>query len=272
MSQSQGVTNIVVALACEAKPLVAHYRLQKDHSVKHFSLYTSSDHTIRLLVSGVGKINMAAAVAYLQRYTNQNNSFINVGICGSRAFKLGELVLANKIIDQASNKAYYPHPLIQTLAPATTVSSFDQAQSDYPQEGVIDMEASAFFHSVSLFVAQEQGQCVKVVSDTSDEERLTVTAARVETWIHDQLAGIDAVIRGLADRLAVLRPANEGGKAFLQQWHFSEYQKNALLHQLRRWGALLPAKSPLEFCRSAGTAKAVLQRLDKHLAQLEYTW
>ena len=57
-----GVT-IQVALPCEARPIIDHYRLKRqDSSV--FAKYQNADASLALIVSGVGKLNAATALAY----------------------------------------------------------------------------------------------------------------------------------------------------------------------------------------------------------------
>ena len=53
---------IFVALPCEAKPLIQSWSLKKNSEHKPFSIYENQDFVV--VVSGVGKLAMAAAVAY----------------------------------------------------------------------------------------------------------------------------------------------------------------------------------------------------------------
>ena len=54
--------NFVVALPCEARPIISHFGLQALDSPAGFRLYNRE--RMRLIVSGAGKIPAAAATAY----------------------------------------------------------------------------------------------------------------------------------------------------------------------------------------------------------------
>ena len=55
--------NLVVALGSEAGPLVRHFGMSRDRGASGFRIYARDG--MRLVVTGVGKINAAGGVAYL---------------------------------------------------------------------------------------------------------------------------------------------------------------------------------------------------------------
>src|SRR5436853_5329305 len=105
-STQNSLINLVIALHCEAKPLIQHLKLKKivDQSLP-FPVYLNPSKTIHLVIAGVGKIRMATATAFLFCFTGAKpySSFLNIGIAGSTQFKIGELVFANKISEISTN-------------------------------------------------------------------------------------------------------------------------------------------------------------------------
>ncbi len=108
MQKTPALLNIICALDCEAKPLIQKYQLKKNYHSTVFALYSNQDQGISLIVSGVGKIKMAASVSYLHQL-NGANSFVNIGIAGSGENEVGEVLIAHKIKDSATGITSYPH-------------------------------------------------------------------------------------------------------------------------------------------------------------------
>ena len=54
--------NIIIAIQCEAKPLLKHYGLKGSTDHGPFRIYEGED--MRLILSGIGKIAAAAATSY----------------------------------------------------------------------------------------------------------------------------------------------------------------------------------------------------------------
>ena len=82
---------MVIALASEAKPLIAHWQLDRYPESTTFPVFTSSDKTRWLIQCGVGKIAAATAVGFLAQLVKarRTDSWLNIGIAGSGAFELG---------------------------------------------------------------------------------------------------------------------------------------------------------------------------------------
>jgi len=142
---------IYAALPCEAKPLVEHFKLKKDTSVKPFNVYFNND--IYLTVTGIGKCAMSAGVAYTQAVfkTVENPVLLNVGIAGHRYYALGSVYLIDKIIDGDSGKNYYP-PLVFTPPCSTAaIQTSSRPQLNYDHSYLCDMEASAFYDAATRF-------------------------------------------------------------------------------------------------------------------------
>ena len=69
-----------VAQQHEAKPIIKYFHLRRYKHNSPFPIYLSDAYT--LVVSGEGKLNTAAAVAYLASHfpNTTNNPWLNIGI------------------------------------------------------------------------------------------------------------------------------------------------------------------------------------------------
>jgi adenosylhomocysteine nucleosidase len=84
-------------LQCEASPIIAHFNL-RSYPDSPFPIYYNE--TMALIVSGIGKINCAAATAYLQvlRGGSLHSAWLNIGIAGHSEYPLGKGLLVHQII------------------------------------------------------------------------------------------------------------------------------------------------------------------------------
>ena len=102
--------NFVVAHSHEARPIIDYYRLIKDKQHTGFNVFKNNQ--TRLIISGQGKINAAAATAYLGGMRALNVSpgmWVNVGVAGHPDYSLGSLWRANKITDEFSGRKTNAH-------------------------------------------------------------------------------------------------------------------------------------------------------------------
>lgn len=253
---------ITVALACEARPIIDFYRLKRDLSSSVFNLYRHKELPITLIISGVGKIKMAAAVAYTHQHLqlDEKTHYINLGIAGSATLPLGDLIVAQKIIDQANGKHYFPFIAKEFPHYLADVVTWDAPTINYPATGVVDMEAAAFFVSAGLFVTQEYLSVIKIVSDNKIHAVNQVNKEKVIQLIAKKLPFIDQKVKNFLAEID--KKGNNISNYFdllTQHWHFSAYQKNQLNELLRRWNVLLPDQNPLDLCQPQSSSKAVLQ-------------
>lgn len=269
---------ICVALSCEARPLLDFYQLKKDIRATVFDLYCHRELPLALLVTGVGKLKMAAAVAWVYQYLglSQEARYINIGIAGSRHFSLGDVIIAEKIIDSSAGRVYFPFIADQPFDRLACVSSYDRPVSEYPEQGVVDMEAAAFFVSAGLFVTIEHLLCIKIVSDTPLHSCHSLSKSDVMRFIDDRMVFIDGRIQSFLSKISnaqsVLTNLQQNFESLIKRWHFTEYQKNSLRQLLRRWHVLVPDENPVAFCYHQPNSAKVLELMMQRLACLEYQW
>lgn len=273
MRHSLSLLTIVVALPSEAKPLLEKYNLKKEYTCKPFSVYRNPKLGINLCVSGVGKVNVSASVAYMSQLM-PSISYLNLGIAGGQ-YELGKTFLADKIIDVATSQNFYPQFNRIKNIESNTLITHDRPALEYPEVGLVEMEASAFFKSASLFVSQECLQVIKVVSDSSRAQQHHITPKLVEELIQKSLDKVDTVVQAMLVAPAAeveCLPNEIDISEFTAIWHFTQYQQHELRSLIRRWQVLQPNQIAIDQLRPLRDPKVVLAHFHSMLEQVEYVW
>lgn len=232
---------IICALACEAQPLISHFKLQLT-SASPFSIYKSSKNpSLALAVSGVGKVLTATAMGYLQAMIGEPHAaWLNIGIAGHRSLPLGTGMLAHQIIDEAGGQRYYPIFTVDRPVQTTSLLTVDRPATDFTEGFAYDMEGAAFWKAASRFTTAELIHCYKVISDNQDTSMIHLTKQTVQSLIAAQLIAIESFVdslQGLSSSLAKLQLSSEEIEPFLRRWHFTASQKHQLKQSLQRWKA-----------------------------------
>jgi len=200
VSRTAGRINIVVALGCEARPLVRHFRLGHKQSTAGLRIYTGKN-GITLLVSGVGKQATACACGYLagQQGREDGNpaAWLNIGIAGHGNRRPGEGVLVQKITDQSTGQVSYPSMVFNPGCQTSNLVTVDSPETEYRDACAYDMEGSAFFRAATRFITPELVQAYKIVSDNPDSPVGDVTAQGIAALIEARLAEISLLVESL---------------------------------------------------------------------------
>lgn len=257
--------NLVVALAAEARPLVRHFGLSQDRDARGFRVYASGE--VRLVVTGVGKLNAAAGVAFLGGMDcTSNQAWVNVGVAGQRDFAIGTGVVALRITDHAASCNWYPPRAANLPGVASQVTTFDAPVERYPESTVCDMEASAFFGFATRFSCGELVQCYKVISDNDSTGVAAVEAAMAEELVAGKLGEIGELCSTLEALAQVVSGDDRIGvhlEQYVATWRFTASQRILLREMLRRLTVRGPAdKLPARswgHCRSAGSLLTDIQ-------------
>jgi len=156
---------ITCALLAEASFLIEHYALKKADD-KYFSIY--GNETIKLIISGIGKVDAASATTYLlQKYqANKEDKLFNIGTCTTTndAIMIGELFTIKKIIDLATSNVYHLKAEGEALTCVDKVLDSKQGI----KTPLADMESVAVYLAAKRFIKSEHIMIVKVVSDKTD--------------------------------------------------------------------------------------------------------
>ena len=265
---------VVAALPSEARPLVNHWGLKRLSSGGPYPVYQSACGARSLIVSGVGKVAAAAAVGYLAGHigAKRSDAWLNVGIAGSGEHGLGTLVVGHKVVDVGAAKSWYPSQLFQgprlRRYLSAVIRTFEEEVTDYPGDGVVEMEAAGFVGAAMRHSSVELVQVVKVVSDTPEEPASGITPEGVSALITDKLEEITALgteLGALSGELAVLDRESPEVAVILERWRFSVSGGHQLRRLMRRWDLLFPTESPFGHLERCATSKAVLKTLAAEL-------
>lgn len=192
--------NIVVAHGLEAKALVKMLELERYHASARFVEYSNSN-KLRLVVSGIGKKAMIAAVTYLGEQQASDDvecrAWLNIGIAGHRDAPLGSAWLGNKITDQSSGVSAYPPQLIEGVEVGSVVT-VDDPETLYPLDAAYEMEASAFYAEATKYSTAELVQVFKVISDNLENPISEIDIRSVPGLIAAQAPQLRVLVDGIS--------------------------------------------------------------------------
>ncbi len=227
--------NLVTALQAEAKPLIEQLSLKKLAASTVYPIYASD--SCRLIISGTGKCNSAAATAWLASHTLPTNRvWLNAGIAGHRDYKIGSIFCANRVVDFATGRNWYPVQITPPL-PTEKLTTFDQPVTDYQANSLHDMEASGFMQTALRFSSAELVQCVKIVSDNLSHDIQNISESMVHRLISDQHSSLQQLFDHLVSLETEPQAVNLGKLIDLlnNRWRFSVTQQRQLERLLQRY-------------------------------------
>jgi len=254
--------HFICALKCEARSLIAHYRLKHCSDSGSFPLYISPDKQISLTISGIGKINAAAATAFTHAFlhTEKQDIWLNVGIGGPTELEIGEVTLAHKIIDQANQCVWFPQIIFSPPCPSVELLSCDQPATDYT-DSLFEMEAAGFYATACRFATSELIHVIKIISDNQQQPAEKMSESFVAELVKGKLAVIDQIAESLsllANHLDNAIEAPEYYEQILEQWRFTHAERALLKSCLNRWQVLCPDENPIKVIDSALHGKEVI--------------
>ncbi len=262
--RTEPVVNLVVAIPCEARPLLARFKLQPVLR-RPFPLYEGEG--LRLVLCGVGKTGAAAATAWLagRQEDGPSDAWLNVGTAGHAARPLGQGLLAARVSDAASGGRWYPGLAFATALPAEHLLTVERPQLEYERPVAYEMEAAGFCAAAGRFAPWELIQCCKVISDNRLSPVHQVDEALVESLMTENLAGLAdtvASLRALAAELAAIEADPPLLDWMLERWRLSRSRTARLRRLLQRHQALggdaAALRDRLRYCT---TPQAALARL-----------
>ncbi|MCX7098563.1 MAG: hypothetical protein NTV43_11745 [Methylococcales bacterium] len=262
---------IYVALPCEAKPLVDHFRLKKNVNVQAFAIYSNQD--ICLTVTGLGKSAMAAGLAYTQALFRPLNQpiLLNIGIAGHRDHGLGSLYLADKIIDGDNQKSYYPSLVITPPCPSCSLQTSSKPQLDYNHAHLCDMEGSAFYETAVRFSSSELIFCLKVISDNQLSSVDAIHADKVANSIATHLPAIATLLtKAAALALQINLPEPPYYEELVDAYRFTANEKMQLKNLLQRWHTVTNDQPLTLDDASPLSGKQVLRWLEQKINGIDF--
>lgn len=231
---------VFVALACEARLLVQAWNLKKLTQQKPFAIYSNQERVV--VIAGVGKLAMAAAVAYTMCLYAEIVSpiLINFGIAGHQNFPVGNLYLADKITDCETAKNHYPQLTFANHFQTSAVKTLTKPSSDYADDSLFDMEAAAFYEIATKFNTNEFLHSLKIVSDNTDSAIENISEAMVVEWVGNKVDDINRLLNNLLKARDLLPKINNDLYfELIQRVHFTEASAVKLKGLMQRWQAVM---------------------------------
>ena len=142
----------MVALKAEAQAFVDKFKLKKYKNDK-----------LCVTVSGIGKENMQKATCQVLKKFSENDTIINVGICGaSEEFEIGELLDICVTTQSVGTRE-------------AVLKCVDREVSDKKRYDIVDMESAGFLQATKDI---KNKYIFKVVSDHFEPKRVTKDSAK----------------------------------------------------------------------------------------------
>ncbi|WP_234122053.1 5'-methylthioadenosine/S-adenosylhomocysteine nucleosidase family protein [Clostridium hydrogenum] len=173
------MTYFLTALYYEAKGIISHYKMKKVVEAIKFQVFKGDNEM--LIIAGTGGIKAVVATAYLLNCFGykENDMLINLGICGAvkNNFDIGEVVLCNKLIDDFSNRSFYPDILFKHPFKEGSLQSLKgvmgQANKEQIEGDIIDEEGAFVYQVASMFLKPHNIHIIKIVSDVLNPTSVT---------------------------------------------------------------------------------------------------
>ena len=263
--------NFLVALQPEARPLIEKFKLKKRNGTHPFSVFENETH--RLVISGIGRIQAAAATGFLLgQQDGRPKAMINLGIAGHGSLDLGTAFLANRIFHSQEKGIYYPPAVLESKISKSGLQTVDAPEKDYPEPIGYDMEAHAVCSIAFKSVTRELVQIIKVVSDnpssplTGFDPKLATDLLfenlSIVDEISEQLEALECEISMDPDILAILAEMKA-------KFHFTATQVHQLERMLQQAHALgLGPNEVRKLFDSSTDTKTLLSSLEEKLAPL----
>ncbi len=272
------MVHFICAIQCEAKPLIAHYRLKKCAESSSFPLFISRDKSISLTISGIGNINSAAATAFTHAFlqTSKPDIWLNIGIAGHRTLDIGEISLAHKIVFQANHHTWYPQILFSPPCQSMEILSNDKPVIDYdsslPSEPVFEMEAAGFYATACRFATSELVHVIKIISDNRHHHVDKISDSIINNSVKNKLSTIERILESLrlsAKELECLNKMPDFYDQIIEQWRFTHAERSLLKTCLNRWHVLCPDENPMKELEGIVRGKDIIHQITDKLDQVD---
>lgn len=225
------MVTIFTALRQEAAGLIRKLSLTRENDD------TFTGNNIRLILTGIGKINAAASAGYCLGKYGENDYYVNYGSAASSE-NIGETFFIGQITDSASGDEMFPDIADTEFSHAALVTSDKPVSSDeilHDSSKLIsevpvlyDMEASAIYQVLKKVTTPDRMIFIKTVTDNGNadfkksieliDEAATKVAEYIKTLSAKTFPGNDE--RPLPDELS-------------SELHCSETMRNQLSQYIK---------------------------------------
>ena len=263
----------VIALKAEAEEIIKNYALERVVT-KPFPVYKNRDIDIWLVLSGIGQISAVAATTYLyvKSDASDNTIWMNLGIVGSRNFKVGELVQIDKITSNDFRDNHYPSPATfkNNNVERSNLITVNKSEALFENDGVYDMEGYAFFSFAKKIASYELISVLKIISDIPGTDLSRIDKLGVERLFSKKMPLIEKLLKNLLSLQEILLLQQRNPNYFdeiCQQRKFSFTQKVTLRKYLTQWQSRFPLRNPLGEIEQKMTTSQILKRFSDNLSR-----
>ena len=236
-------------------------------SIVPFPTYEKDN--VTLTVTGIGKVSMAAGVAFIHQLVGgiPNTAWLNVGIAGHQNHPVGSAFIAHKITDADTEKCWYPPRPFIAPCKSEVINTLSMPLAGYPETCLYDMEASAFYEIATRFSTGELVQCLKIVSDNTANPAENISSRHASTIVEAHLQTIDALLHKQQRLAEIINPDQPGWYSLAcKTWRFTHNEKIQLKEIARRWQVLSPNDPPkLDEFPKSHNGKQILGLLKTHI-------
>lgn len=160
---------IYCALFVEAQEMIKLFQLKKETQKHHFEVFSDVEKGIRIVITGVGAVAAATAVAEISTcYPPEKTDLVcNFGSCAAqKEISIGKVYLCNKLTEECSGRTFYPDVCYRHSFREAELVSCGQIQTPEKLGGrLYDMEAAAVYQAANFYYGPHQMIFIKVVSD-----------------------------------------------------------------------------------------------------------
>lgn len=269
------MVHLLLALPCEAGPLIDALALRAVSGAGPFRQYRDQDGGLSLTVTGTGIARAAAAVMDTRhRYppaAGQVHGWLNVGIAGHARHAPGQAFLASAVYEPDAVHSHFPQFVCAPPLPLLPLQSCLRPCVDHSvdDDRLKDMEAGGFYAMASRLAPAECVHCLKIVSDNAEQGPETLSAQRISDWVRGQLPAIHRCIAFIRDCCTTLSAPQLDAQlqCFYRHARFTVSQRNQLRRLLLRWRVLWPDQDPQRLLAAGDDARGILHSLQQSLEQ-----
>lgn len=266
--------HLFCALPCEAETLIQYFKLSEQKEFDLFRLYQTQDKSISLTITGIGKLNAAAAVSYHHAclQTASADIWLNIGVAGHANLAIGEACLINKITDDRHATTWYPQILFKTDCTSAALITHDAPSTEY-QTALFDMEAAGFYQMALRLGTAELIHCLKIVSDNQEHPADKINADSVKKLIAKHKTTIEQVLdslKPLAEELRSIKVRPEHYQSLIEQYHFTQSDRLQLVRLLRQWAVRFPNEDIMQSVRDIKNGKSLNKKIQAKLTELDF--
>ena len=267
----------VVALQCEARPLIKMFNMKSLSNRLLFSIYVNYNNGHVLVVSGMGMVKAAAASMFLKEKLLIGGfaAWINIGVAGYFKGKRGALYQALKVTNRDNNKSYFPGLHFSKIVPGTSLYTVSTPEKKYSEPVLYDMEAAGFCELVPLFSCNELTYVFKIVSDTPHKPLSILTKKIISELININgetifklVEAIEKLVKEETSRLKVSDEVQE----MLGSLHFTETNRFRFEKTYKRWRSAFPERALIDQKQPPSSAKDLIHKLENELLIKAENW